>query len=160
MPRHVRRCQRDLAGVGSSLNQVKAKLANSGFRLAVVIATLAGWLVLSNHCALAGLGAKAPAKKEHRCCQQVEPSGDNTPAPGKPIQCCKSLRVLVPDGTKAPVNDAPLLAVIPLTWEIDVHLAELRPSDGSQATGPPPDSPSFAELVLHRSMQAHAPPSV
>jgi hypothetical protein len=82
-----------------------------------------------------------------------------TPPPPAGIQCCKILRAVVPTITKgwarsdAGVSDA------------DLYFEKLAFIANSQsATSPllldtgPPGARSFAELILQRSILAHAPP--
>ena len=77
---------------------------------------------------------------------------------GKPgMQCCKSLHALVPDGANLPVASLLEILALPVAWPVfAIALPELDAA--APATGPPPDVPSFAEMVLHRSLHSHAPP--
>jgi hypothetical protein len=75
------------------------------------------------------------------------------------IQCCKILRAVVPTITKGWVrNDAGVS-------DADLYFEKLAFIANSQsATSPllldtgPPGARSFAELILQRSILAHAPP--
>ncbi len=121
---------------------------------------LGGWFVLSNHCALARMALRAEAErleKAHECCRNgtTQPAGQ--PMDGKPeMQCCKSLHALVPADAKLPVASSLEILVLPVEWSPVAVATELSPA--APATGPPPDVPGFAELVLHRSLRSHAPP--
>ncbi len=77
---------------------------------------------------------------------------------GKPgMQCCKSLHVLVPADAKLPLASSLEILALPVASPVfAVALTEMRVA--APATGPPPDVPTFTELVLHRSLRSHAPP--
>jgi hypothetical protein len=81
--------------------------------------------------------------------------------PSAQVQCCKSLRAVVPTISKSwarsdgdssdihfPVQDCRLLA----------HFRD--PSAPLLLDTGPPGADSFAELILQRSLLAHAPPTV
>lgn len=75
-----------------------------------------------------------------------------------PQGCCKTLKVAVPDDSKVP--QVVVAAFVPVFAEVLTLFAHAHVS-GSTTThdnGPPPDSPTFAELVLNRSLLSHAPP--
>jgi len=82
-----------------------------------------------------------------------------TPPQPAGIQCCKILRAVVPTMTKGWArNDAGIS-------DADLHFEKLAFIANSQsATSPllldtgPPGARSFAELILQRSVLAHAPP--
>ena len=138
---------------------LKSIRSNRVFRTLIVALTFAGWIVLSNHCALGRVVQTAQAQKEHACCH----NGDSQPARqpangGQGVQCCKSLCVIMPDGAKSfdPPPPAFVLAILAalLTRESRTDDPVVLASD----TGPPPRAASFSELVLHRSLRSHAPP--
>ena len=145
-----------------STTPVNAVRTNFVLRLVTVIVAFFAWLVISNHCALAEMLAvkTAPVSKEERgCCHHHSaPAKDEKPRAPMQQECCKSLTVLVPDGAKLPM--ASLLEVIALPVEWVLVLTHALPEENRPApdTGPPPDVPGFAELVLHRSLRSHAPP--
>ena len=134
---------------------------NRLLRITIVTMALFGWFVLSNHCALAeSLARQARAQAEGgSCCHQSPGSKhDEKPCPQMPQGCCKTLKVAMPDGGKLPsaatADIAPVVVEIfhALTLAADAEIA------AAPDIGPPPDSPTFAELVLHRSLRSHAPP--
>ena len=141
---------------------VNAVRTNFALRAATVAVAFFAWLTLSNHCALAemlaGKTAPAPAQERGCCHHQPAPAKDEKPFP--PIQhgCCKSLTVVVSDGAKLPAAALLEFFALPVEWPASPALA--LPLEGSTAsgTGPPPNLPGFAELVLHRSLHSHAPP--
>lgn len=135
---------------------------NFALRVSTVIVAFAAWLVLSNHCALAEmLAAKtAPVSTEERgCCKHHHaPANKEKPCPPMQKGCCKSLTVVVPDGTKLPAESLLKVVAVPVEWLSILPLALPLESSLASDTGPPPDIPGFIELVLHRSLRSHAPP--
>jgi hypothetical protein len=130
----------------------------ASMRCVAVAIAICSWISISNHCAFAAMATKAnstqaacpfhskPAKQKERSSQ---------------VECCKVLRAVVPTIAKSwgrsdgdvfdiyfPFQDCRLL----------VHfrdaLAPLLLDTG------PPGAHSFAELILQRSLLAHAPPVV
>ncbi len=75
-----------------------------------------------------------------------------------PQGCCKTLNVVTPVGAKLP--DAAQADIVKAPLDLQSAVLILPPAKISAApeTGPPPDSPTFAELVLQRSLHSHAPP--
>ena len=145
----------------TSIHSVNVIRTNGTLRITCVLVALLGWVALSQRCAIWQLlQTKQAAEMQMSCCHASSPKQEKAPAdaPRTP-ECCKALNVLVPDGAKAPANsvaDCPpcpaelLLAVLPPVVE-----------DTTQTdTGPPPDVPTFAELVLNRSLLSHAPPAL
>lgn len=123
--------------------------------------TLAGWLVLSNHCALGRMAPGAVAMKEkkaHECCHNGASQPEKKPVDGSEgMECCKSLHALMPADAKLPVASLLEIGVLPEEWSVrEIVQPELCPA--APATGPPPDILGFAELVLNRSLLSHAPP--
>ena len=126
-------------------------------RCSVVLAAVMAWFAVSNRCALAVAASPDRAAEIHRCCPQQPAPAEKAPE-GKPSLCCKVLAVTVPDSGETVVVKAPLL-VLP---DFMATLADM-PSTPVQIlhrldTGPPPEARPFVELVLQRSLPAHAPP--
>ena len=122
------------------------------------MATFIGWFVLSNHCALAGIGARAAAQKPHHCCHNDPSQPVKQPADGQGLMgCCKSLHAVVPEGAK--LDEVPPLFVVGdfVPW---VLIRDAQPQAVVVPFGDtgPPGAESFSELVLHRSLRSHAPP--
>jgi hypothetical protein len=125
-------------------------------RYTVVAIAICSWFAISNHCAFAALATKTdsalaecpfhskPAK------QKQEPSQ---------LQCCKILRAVVLAQTKSWARDDAKFSDAPLRVEEFTHLALSHNAQASSSldTGPP-GAHSFAELILQRSLLAHAPP--
>ena len=128
---------------------------NFGRSTTVVIA-ICSWLAISNHCAFGAVATKS------------EPSQSECPFHSKPakqkeqstqVQCCKILRAVVSTAAKSWMRDHTGFSDIDLYFE---KLALIVTSRNALLpllldTGPP-GVRSFAELILQRSILAHAPP--
>jgi hypothetical protein len=121
-----------------------------------VLITIAAWVLLSNHCALGVLALPAETAVETGGCPM-----HSAPVPKKKpaskIPCCKEVRAIV--ATKS-VTATQAMEPVALSDYTPRDVAP--PTRGaleveSLDTGPP-NSLSFAELVLQESMHAHAPP--
>jgi hypothetical protein len=131
---------------------------NARARYMVVAIAICSWFAISNHCALAAVATKTDSA-------QAECPFHSKPAKQKQepsqLQCCKILRAVVFAQTKTWARDDAKFSDVSLRVEEFAHLAfshnaqESLPLD----TGPPA-ARSFAELILQRSLLAHAPPVV
>jgi hypothetical protein len=129
------------------------RASTRGVTVAVAIFS---WVAISNHCAFSALVAQTHATQS-ACPFHSQPA--KTPPQPAGIQCCKILRAVVPTITKGWArNDAGV-------FDADLHFEKLAFVANSQsATSPllldsgPPGARSFAELILQRSVLAHAPP--
>jgi hypothetical protein len=130
-------------------------------RLLIVIITVFGWFLISNHCVLAEFKSapKAEAGCHRRCC------GDQPPVKSKQesgVECCKTLRATLSGGAKDFVGyDFSLFALQ------RYFVGPVISANDSRATSRvleldtgPPFANTFAESVLQRSILAHAPPFV
>ncbi len=121
------------------------------------MATFVGWFVLSNHCAL-GIGSRGAAQKAHGCCHNgtSQPVKEPTDRQGM-MGCCKSLHAVMPDGAKLTDLPPPFMVGAFVAW---VLIRDAQPQVVVVPFGDtgPPRAESFSELVLHRSLRAHAPP--
>jgi hypothetical protein len=118
----------------------------------VIFAVLAAWLFASNHCALATLAAA----DEHACCHR----SDEVPVQESMTECCQALSAPLPGVAVAP---AAQLFVVQPSWDLLEALLPSRvdiPASGAGVTHGPPGAFTFVELVLQRSLLAHAPPFV
>jgi hypothetical protein len=121
-----------------------------------VAVAIFSWVAISNHCAFSALVAQTHATQS-ACPFHSQPA--KTPPQPAGIQCCKILRAVVPTITKGWArNDAGVS-------DADLYFEKLAFIANSQsATSPllldtgPPGARSFAELILQRSVLAHAPP--
>jgi hypothetical protein len=137
---------------------LKSNRTSSIVRTVIVVMTLLGWFVLSNHCALGRIAQAGQAKKEHACCHNGEPKQENAPLDrNSGVQCCRSLHVIMPDGVKADLSPPIVLLAVLDDW-LPVEDQAVEVTLQSCDTGPPPRAVSFSELVLHRSLRSHAPP--
>jgi hypothetical protein len=133
-------------------------------RTFAALAAFFAWVVLSNHCALAALLAKLEspaAAAEPSCCKnQPKPADGNGQCPQLPQGCCAKLKIAMPDAAKVP--QAVVAAFVPIFAEVLAVIAYTHDAESTAApaTGPPPDVPAFAELVLNRSLLSHAPPAL
>jgi len=125
-------------------------------RCAVVLVAICSWFAISNHCAFAAVATKTDSV-------QTECPFHSTPAKQKQepsqLQCCKILRAVVFAQTKSWARDDAKFFDVDLCVE---EFARLAFSHNAQASLPldtgPPGAHSFAELILQRSLFAHAPP--
>jgi hypothetical protein len=130
-------------------------------RWLVVLLVATGSLVLSTHCAL-GMGpTSTPAAEAHQCCQYGNelPDHGHTAPDGSAI-CCKAIDAVTPDSAAlADLNPALITALVSVAWVLDLEPQEESP--GLRRSGTvPPRLVSFSELVLQRSLLAHAPPTL
>lgn len=130
-----------------------------GMRFAVVAIAICSWLAISNHCAVAAVATKTDTASTE-CPFHSKPAKKEKQSTG--AQCCKILRAVASVTTKSwarddakffnadHYNDERAL----ITAYSQTTLAPLFLDTG------PPDAHSFAELILQRSLLAHAPPSL
>jgi hypothetical protein len=139
---------------------VKGRTAKRLFGAIVSTVVVLAWLAASNHCAVAGLLPAPSAAGEHEHCPGHEAPAKQDKDGGCDGQnCCKSLSVpftalaknqLTYDATSFLTAEYPATSLSRLSEQRDAPILELD-------TGPPGPC-SFAELVLQRSVLAHAPP--
>jgi hypothetical protein len=123
-------------------------------RYLIVAITIASWIAISNHCALAAAATKA-SSTQSACPFHSKPAKSQPPSNG--VECCKILRAVSLTPAKTPT---PAVAVLLHVDVVADALSILLPPKISFApatldTGPP-GTTSFAELV--GSVQSHAPP--
>jgi len=122
----------------------------------VVAIAICSWFAISNHCAFAAVATKTDSAQSE-CPFHSKPAKQKQ-EPSQ-LQCCKTLRAVVFGQTKSSARDDANFFDIDLCVEEFAHLAL---SDYTQAPLPldtgPPGARSFAELILQRSLLAHAPP--
>jgi hypothetical protein len=130
--------------------------------LTASIALLA-WFILSNHCMLdAAISPSLETVAQDTCCPMhaSKPSSPDKPKePGGMLLCCKNLPATILKSSQSlAIFIAPFFAIfysqdriLPPGWSERPLLC--------LDTGPP-GAFSFSELVLQRSLPAHAPPSV
>jgi hypothetical protein len=136
---------------------VRTILRRTG-RCTTVLATLAAWLLLSNHCAF-GLADETtdPAGQAHACPMHAA-AARTKEKPAAKIPCCKEIRAVVAKS----VTKTLALATRSFTGReyteatFPPPLCRTNPLR-SLDTGPP-GLLSFAESVLQESLLGHAPP--
>ena len=137
---------------------VKAIRASFWVRVFVVVVTMMGWVVLSNHCALGGMANRLHGGA-HSCCAKTESTSHQAPTKCPPVmECCKTMRAVVPDVVQ--VNQPAVWAVV-LTFAEALFLFPTPPVDSASAfadSGLPDRASTFSELVLQQSLLSHAPP--
>ena len=125
-------------------------------RAMTVATVICSWLVISNHCAFGAI-ASPVHETESACPFHSKPAKPQPSSAG--IQCCKTLRAVVPVVTKSWARDDAKFSDLDLRFE---EFALIALSCGTKTpllldTGPP-GAHSFAELILQRSLLTHAPP--
>ena len=126
----------------------------SGVRGAIVAVAICSWFAISNHCVFVALATNDTASRE--CPFHSKPK--EKPSTG--AQCCKILRAVASVATKSWTRDDAKFSKADhysneralITAYLQTTLAPLFLDTG------PPDAHSFAELILQRSLLAHAPP--
>jgi hypothetical protein len=123
----------------------------------MVAITICSWIAISNHCAVAAIAAKTESA------QAVCPFHSK---PAKPkqqaaqVQCCKILRAVVFAQSKSWARDDADFSNVDLyVKECALIACSLRALAPLLLDTGPPGAHSFAELILQRSLLAHAPPS-
>ena len=127
-------------------------------RFAVVAIAICSWFAISNHCAFTALATKTDSVQAG-CPFHSKPAKQEKPSAG--AQCCKILRAVAPVATKSWTRDDAKFSEADhyyderalITAYLQTTLAPVFLDTG------PPDAHSFAELILQRSLLAHAPPS-
>jgi hypothetical protein len=125
-------------------------------RCAVVAIAICSWIAVSNHCAFAAVATEID-KAQTECPFHSKPAKQKEQS--SQVQCCKILRAVVFAKTKDWArNDAkccdanfPAQAALFIVYSLRA-VAPLLLDTG------PPGTRSFAELILQKSLLAHAPP--
>ena len=129
---------------------------NAPIRYAAVAIAICSWIAVSNHCAFAAVAPENKAETE--CPFHSKPAKQKEQS--SQVQCCKVLRAVVLAKTKDWArNDAKFCdANFPI--QTDLVPCSLRTVSPLLLDTGPPGAFSFAELILQRSLHAHAPPFV
>ena len=125
-------------------------------RCAVVAIAITSWIAVSNHCAFAAVATEID-KAQTECPFHSKPAKQKEPS--SQVQCCKILRAVVFAKTKDWArNDAKFCdAKFPIPAAAFVVYSAPAVEPLLLDTGPP-GAFSFAELILQKSLLAHAPP--
>jgi len=134
------------------------KRAVPGMSILTVLVTMSAWLAISNHCALGAAAAPEVKSTPNEC-----PFHSKQATPAKPKQssnspCCKILRATVATGKNLA---RPMVHLVDLDLAFAKLLVFAPPKisfRGATLDTGPPGATSFAELILQRSILAHAPP--
>jgi hypothetical protein len=123
---------------------------------AIVLFMMFSWIAISNHCALMAVAAPV-AEPQSACPFHSKPAKQKEQS--TQVQCCKILRAVVSTAAKSWTRDHTSFSDIDPYFE---KLALIVTSRNALLpllldTGPP-GARSFAELILQRSILAHAPP--
>ena len=139
-------------GRGSAIEgNVKA-----GARCLVVAITICSWIAISNHCAFAAVTSET-GKAQADCPFHSKPVKQKEQS--SQVQCCKILRAVVFAKTKTWARDDAKFSDVGLCVEERALFASpLRTLVSLFLDTGPPEAHSFAELILQRSLFAHAPP--
>jgi hypothetical protein len=131
---------------------------NATTRSATVAIAICSWVAVSNHCAFAAVATEINTA-QNECPFHSKPAKQKEQS--SQVQCCKILRAVVFAKTKDWArNDAKFCdANFPVQAGVFVLYSSRTVAPLLQDTGPPGAS-SFAELILQRSLLAHAPPFV
>ena len=127
----------------------------SGVRGAIVAVAICSWFAISNHCAFGALATKTDAAS-HGCPFHSKPKEKQSTG----AQCCKILRAVAPAPAKSWARDDTKLSCADgynSEHALVIAYSQTALLPLSLDTGPP-GVRSFAELILQRSLLAHAPP--
>jgi len=125
-------------------------------RCLIVATTICSWIAISNHCAFATMATKTDSAQT-ACPFHSKPAKQKQQT--SQVQCCKILRAVVLAKTKNWARDDAKVSSVDLCVE---ERAPITYSSRNRTlllldTGPL-GARSFAELILQRSLLAHAPP--
>jgi hypothetical protein len=124
-----------------------------------VIVALIAWFGVSNHCALDAIARQKTISMGDCCPFHSHPIKPQNQRQSDAQPCCKILRAIVANSVKDPARIVIDLTDVEIPFAKLVVVARPKISFTSVAldTGPP-GAFSFAQLVLQRSLRAHAPP--
>jgi hypothetical protein len=126
-------------------------------RCLIIAITICSWFAISNHCAFAALATKTDSVRIG-CPFHSKPK--EKPSAG--AQCCKILRAIASVATKSWTRDDAKFSEADRYYDENALITAYSQTTLAPLfldTGPP-NAHSFAELILHRSLLAHAPPSL
>jgi hypothetical protein len=126
-------------------------------RCAAVAVAICSWIAVTNHCAFAA-AAKEIDKARSECPFHSKPAKQKDQS--SQVQCCKILRAVVFAKTKDWARDDAKFCdtnfLVQTGGAFILHPS--RPVAPLLLDTGPPGAFSFAELILQRSLLAHAPP--
>ena len=129
---------------------------NAVTRYAGVAIAICSWIAISNHCAFAAV-ASGMHKAQTECPFHSKPAKPKKQS--SQVQCCKVLRAIVLAKTKNWARDDGRFGNANFIIQTDALILHSSRVEAPLLldTGPP-GARSFAELILQRSLLAHAPP--
>ena len=128
----------------------------ASMRWAIVTLAICSWIAISNHCAFAAVATEV-AKAQTECPFHSKPAKQKEQS--SQVQCCKNLRAVVLAKTKDWARDDAKFSNANVLLEIGAFATySLRSVAPLFLDTGPPRARSFAELILQRSILAHAPP--
>jgi hypothetical protein len=131
-------------------------VVNTSMRCGVVAIAICSWFAISNHCAFGAVATKSEPS-ESECPFHSKPAKPQTPPPG--IQCYRILRAVVSAVAKSWARDDTKFSdVDPRLEKFSLIAVSFKTATALLHDTGPPDARTFAELILQRSLLAHAPP--
>jgi hypothetical protein len=132
------------------------KDVNASVRSAAVAIAICSWIAVSNHCAFAAVAPQIN-QAQNQCPFHSKPAKQKENS--SHAQCCKVLRAVVFAKTKDWARDDAQFcdANFPVQASVFVAYSPRVVAPLLLDTGPP-GAFSFAELILQKSLLAHAPP--
>jgi hypothetical protein len=128
-------------------------------RCLIIAITICSWIAISNHCAFATIATRTDSVQTD-CPFHSKPAKHKEQS--SQVQCCKILRAVPSVATNSWArDDAKFSEADRYYYDRSLIIVYSRATLAPLFldTGPP-GSPSFAELILQRSLLAHAPPSL
>lgn len=138
---------------------MKALRASSFNRCLVVAVMLLSWLVVTNHCALGFMQAARGAETEHAHCHASPGDAGKKGPVDSTCECCRMIKASLAGHPEFKFDAAQFS--LP-AWAI-IEVLSAPAGDSVSAfihDHGPPRAVSFAESVLQRSLQSHAPPTL
>jgi len=128
----------------------------ASMRCAGVAIAMCSWVAISNHCVFAAV-ATGTDKAQTECPFHSKPAKQKEQT--SQVQCCKILRAVVLAQSTTWARDDANFSHAGLYFDEREIIARSAPNVAPLLldTGPP-GARSFAELILQRSLPAHAPP--
>jgi hypothetical protein len=124
-------------------------------RCVAVAITICSWFSISNHCSFAAIATTIDST-ESACPFHSKPAKEKQQS--SQVQCCKILRAVALAKTKSWARDDANFSAVDLSLHERALIARSLSTLPLLLDTGPPGARSFAELILQRSLLAHAPP--
>src|SRR4029077_17282524 len=138
-----------------SMIRLPRAVGNSTLRVAGVALGFCSWIAISNHCAFAAIATTIDLTQS-ACPFHSKPAKEKQQS--SQVQCCKILRAVALAKTKSWARDDAKLSTVDLCLRERALIARSLSTLPLLLDTGPPGARSFAELILQRSLLAHAPP--